>query len=822
MLRLAQHLFHRSTVVVAAARLLRRVSAYTSSLVAIVFALGAAFPSAADIPAAQRAVLVSLYNSTGGASWINTTASVNVWTVSAAPGNECTWYGVVCASTIAGDTVTEINLQGNNLVGTLPTTLSALASLQYFRVQQNALTGPLPSLNGMTELVYFDVRNNQFTGSLPSLTGLNALRVFSFEKNQIGGQIPSLSGLNALQVFWGNNNQLTGNIPSLAGLSALQIFYVDNNQLSGSIPSLSGLSALQGFYAGFNQLTGAMPSLAALTSLEFFRVEDNQLTGNLPSLAGLNALKVFYVANNQMSGVIPSVPSPTNALAAGLSALCPNQLTVASDTAWDAATGVTWSTGCTAALASQTLSFGTAPILNPGSTAAVTATSNPSPGSSAPVVYSSLTPAVCGVVAGSGAVTVLPAAVVGNICTIAADKAGDAAFNAAAQVQQSMTILQPINGVCGSANMVVSNVAPSTNLCAVGPASAVTSATNQFTWSCAGADGGTTASCAAPRQYAVTASAGVNGALSCSALNVLASQTTTCTAVPASGFITQAISGCSGVATAPAINTYTTGTVTQDCTVSATFVAIVNGACGSDNGVATVAAPSANLCTSGAASAVTTNAPNFTWSCNGANTGTNASCTAPRNYVITPVVSGGNGVVVSGTPANGVLGYNTTGTVIVTPNPGYVTVTPVGGSCGGNLNGTTYTTSPVTSSCTVTASFIAGCRLDVDDDGELKPETDGVLILRYLLGIRGNALIEGLTLTGGRVSASTIRNFLVAQDYDVRGVSPADPSGLRDGLAILRYLQRQPASAVVNGTGIDPTDANAVFGRIDGWCVPLR
>jgi hypothetical protein len=801
---------------------MQRISTHTFAIAFAGFALGVALPSAADIPAVERAVLVSLYNGSGGASWTNTTANTNAWTVSAAPGNECTWYGVVCAPTATGNTVTEINLQANNLVGTLPNTLNTLTSLQYFRAQQNALTGSIPSLGGMTALVYFDVRNNQLTGSLPAFAGLNALRVFSFERNQISGQIPSLSGLAALQVFWGNNNQLSGNIPSLAGLSGLQIFYVNNNQLNGSIPSLTGLSALQGFYAGFNQLTGALPSLAGLTALEFFRVENNQLTGNPPSLAGLSALKVFYVANNQMSGVIPVVPSPNNALVAGLSALCPNQLTVASDAAWDAATGAApWSTACTVPLATQTLSFGTAPILNPGITATVTATPSPSPGSSAPIVYSSSTPAVCSVVASSGSVTVLPAAVVGDVCTIAADKAGDATFNAAAQVQQSMTIVQPINGVCGSANSVATSAAPSANLCAVGPASAVTSATNQFTWTCAGANGGSTASCVAPRQYAVTATAGANGALSCLQTNVLGGQTTSCTAIPASGFITQTISGCSGAATAPAINAYTTGAVTQDCTVSATFVAIVNGACGSDDGVANVIAPSANLCTSGTASAVTTNAPNFTWSCNGANTGTNASCTAPRNYVITPVVSGGNGTVVSGIPVDGVVGYNSTGTVIVTPSPGYVTVTPVGGSCGGNLNGTTYTTSPVTSSCTVTASFIAGCRLDVDDDGELKPETDGVLILRYLLGIRGNGLIEGLSLTGGRVSSSTIRNFLVAQDYDVRGVSPANPSGLRDGLAILRYLQKRPAAAVISGTGIDATDVSAVFSRIDGWCIPL-
>lgn len=115
-------------------------------------------------------------------------------------------------------------------------------------------------------------------------------------------------------------------------------------------------------------------------------------------------------------------------------------------------------------------------------------------------------------------------------------------------------------------------------------------------------------------------------------------------------------------------------------------------------------APSANLCSAGTASAVTTAASQFTWTCNGANTGTNASCAAPRTYTVTPSVSGGNGTATI--PAGGVVAYNGAGTVTITPNAGFFTATPVGGTCGGTLAGTTYTTSPVVADCTVIASFV--------------------------------------------------------------------------------------------------------------------
>ncbi|CAN5185272.1 hypothetical protein BH11PSE11_BH11PSE11_19530 [soil metagenome] len=54
-----------------------------------------------------------------------------------------------------------------------------------------------------------------------------------------------------------------------------------------------------------------------------------------------------------------------------------------------------------------------------------------------------------------------------------------------------------VNGVCGTANGVASSFAPTTNLCSVGSASAVSSANGSYSWSCAGTNGGTNASCSA-------------------------------------------------------------------------------------------------------------------------------------------------------------------------------------------------------------------------------------------------------------------------------------------------------------------------------------
>ena len=200
------------------------------------------------------------------------------------------------------------------------------------------------------------------------------------------------------------------------------------------------MSALKEFNTSANQLTGGVPSLSGLSALQYFDVSQNQLTGTLPALTGLTALQRFYVNNNQLTGAIPAVPSPS-ALLTSNSALCPNQLTNSTNAAWDAATpNATWNIGCIAARPMQTVTFGPAPTLLVGGSGTVSATAAPSRGSSAAIVYTSLTAAICGVNPATGAVTAQAAAVFGNACVIAADKSGDTAYNSAVQVRQNITI----------------------------------------------------------------------------------------------------------------------------------------------------------------------------------------------------------------------------------------------------------------------------------------------------------------------------------------------------------------------------------------------
>ncbi|MBN8726081.1 MAG: S8 family serine peptidase, partial [Xanthomonadales bacterium] len=84
-------------------------------------------------------------------------------------------------------------------------------------------------------------------------------------------------------------------------------------------------------------------------------------------------------------------------------------------------------------------------------------------------------------------------------------------------------------------------------------------------------------------------------------------------------------------------------------------------------------------------------------------TNVDVSCvSAVTNWTVTPSVSGGNGVISPDTPQTVNDGGTTSFTLAA--NTGY-RIDSVGGTCGGTLSGTTYTTNAITADCTVIASF---------------------------------------------------------------------------------------------------------------------
>jgi spore coat protein H len=74
------------------------------------------------LPDSQRQALRDLYEATGGEQWRRQVAWMG------GEGTECRWQGVTCDET--GETVVGLDLAGNSLTGTLPTSMAELTDLQ--------------------------------------------------------------------------------------------------------------------------------------------------------------------------------------------------------------------------------------------------------------------------------------------------------------------------------------------------------------------------------------------------------------------------------------------------------------------------------------------------------------------------------------------------------------------------------------------------------------------------------------------------------------------------------------------------------------------
>ena len=132
--------------------------------------------------ASDRAVLVALYHSTGGANW----SSNKNW-LSDRSIRE--WHGV---TTNSNDRVVRLDLHGNRLTAEIPSELGRLSNLNHLVLFGNQLTGEIPpELGRLSNLMALTLDSNRLTGEIPpELGGLSNLTHLVLYGNQFTGCIP--------------------------------------------------------------------------------------------------------------------------------------------------------------------------------------------------------------------------------------------------------------------------------------------------------------------------------------------------------------------------------------------------------------------------------------------------------------------------------------------------------------------------------------------------------------------------------------------------------------------------------------------------------
>jgi hypothetical protein len=94
-------------------------------------------------------------------------------------------------------------------------------------------------------------------------------------------------------------------------------------------------------------------------------------------------------------------------------------------------------------------------------------------------------------------------------------------------------------------------------------------------------------------------------------------------------------------------------------------------------------------------------------------------------------------------------------------------------------------------------NIVAKCAIDADGNGLVEAKNDALLVLRYLLGFRGLALVDGAVGTNPGRDATQIETHLASLDLDADG--DGAEIATTDGLLILRELLGLEGAALIDG-----------------------
>jgi len=225
----------------------------------------------------QRYILGLIYESTNGGQWTNTLSFME-------SSDECEWDAIQCDD---DGHVTKLNLQSNNLVGTLVSEIYSLSRLEFLVLDHNKISGSIPFGASALPLQKADLSHNKLSGEIPSDFFLNKQLMYVYlDRNNLTGQFPKDFGdLKTLELLWIQKNKISGTIPAIIGtFSNLTDLSLYNNQLTGKLPAeFSALENLERLDVSNNTLDGGFPEdYVQLSSLRFLQIENNLMTGTIP------------------------------------------------------------------------------------------------------------------------------------------------------------------------------------------------------------------------------------------------------------------------------------------------------------------------------------------------------------------------------------------------------------------------------------------------------------------------------------------------------------------------------------------------------------
>ncbi|KAK4256313.1 hypothetical protein QN277_009195 [Acacia crassicarpa] len=230
--------------------------------------------------------------------------------------NSGTKRNVTCNCTFSSGKVchvTNIQMTGVNLSGSIPSEFGFLIHLQRLDLTRNYLNGSIPTSLARLPLVSLHLSGNPISGSIPNEIGeITTLKELHLKDNLLEGTLPSSLGkLKQLRVLLLSGNNFSGKIPeSFGNLKKLGIISLDGNNITGKFPSFIGnWTYLYRLYLQGTSLQGPIPSvISQLTNLTQLFISDlrGPATMRFPNLENLTSLNILVLRNCCIHDSIPN------------------------------------------------------------------------------------------------------------------------------------------------------------------------------------------------------------------------------------------------------------------------------------------------------------------------------------------------------------------------------------------------------------------------------------------------------------------------------------------------------------------------------------
>ncbi|GJR14805.1 leucine-rich repeat-containing protein [Tanacetum coccineum] len=242
---------------------------------------------------------------------------------------------------VYGEYLEGVILNGNQLEGEVPHSLSKCEYLKVLDLGNNNLSGTFPIwLGGLSQLEVLVLKTNNFHGpietSITKKLAFSSLQVLDLSYNRFGGKLPGkyFQNFEAMKNMVSNrtkpiylsmgvnyysiiavvkdvqltftkllidytivdlsNNRFEGEIPNVMGsLKSLKVLNLSHNNLNGEIPNaLGNISGIESLDLSWNQLIGEIPqSLAEIKGLAVLNLSENHLVGRIPKGTQFNTFE---------------------------------------------------------------------------------------------------------------------------------------------------------------------------------------------------------------------------------------------------------------------------------------------------------------------------------------------------------------------------------------------------------------------------------------------------------------------------------------------------------------------------------------------------